>query len=177
MSNRILLELGEEVHAEIRRHLIRPRSKLEQAAFVFARHEADQGSQIFRCIEWFPVPPEGFVVQTEAHFELTDETRALVIKRAHDLGACLVELHAHTGPWKAQFSGSDRLGFREFVPHVWWRLKGRPYVAVVVSRSGHDGLVWMQDPKSPERLTGLLVGGRVLSCTGLSPLSSDDGYE
>ncbi|MFQ5807933.1 MAG: hypothetical protein ACE5I3_15925, partial [Phycisphaerae bacterium] len=51
---------------------------------------------------------------------------------AHDRDACLVELHSHTSPWPAAFSVSDMIGFRDFVPHILWRLR-RPYGAVVVA--------------------------------------------
>src|SRR6266487_1407438 len=100
--------------------------------------------------------------------ELADETRAQVIKRAHDLGASMVEFHSHPYPWPARFSESDRVGLEEFVPHVWWRLKGRPYAAVVVAPSGFDGLVWMTSPDRPEQLDGIACGDRLLRPTGLT---------
>ena len=93
------------------------------------KHLTKGEDQIFEYIEWYAVPADGFSVCNEYHFELTDEVRAQVIKRAHDLGASIAEVHSHHGPWPAAFSPSDQLGFREFVPHVWWRLKGRPYLA------------------------------------------------
>ena len=111
-------------------------------AFLFARHRTEDAEQIFETIEWYPVPPDGYGVRNEFHFELTDEVRAHVIKRAHDLGACIVEVHSHGGPLPAAFSPSDLWGFREFVPHVWWRLKGRPYLALVATRRDFDGLAW-----------------------------------
>jgi hypothetical protein len=58
-----------------------------------------------------------------------------------------------------------------------WRLKNRPYVAAVVAPSGHDGMVWPDDPRFPRRLDGLLVDGRFLPSTGLTPLSIDDLYD
>jgi hypothetical protein len=177
MSTRILLELAEGLYTQLHRHLIRRYGDVEQAAFGFAEKHGPAEDPLFRLVDWQPVPSEGFAVQTAYHFELSDEMRASVIKRAHDLGACLVEFHCHLGRWPASFSPSDRTGFEEFVPHVWWRLKGRPYIAVVVSRSSHDGLVWLEDPRSLKRLDGLLVGGRVLRSSGLTRLSMDDEYE
>lgn len=177
MIEQVLLDLPEAIHAALWRHLLRHESEVEQAAFVFGRYHVKEAKGIFQYVEWLAVPPEGFIVQSEFHFELTDETRASVIKRAHDLGASLIEFHSHAGRWPARFSPSDRIGFREFVHHVMWRLKGRPYAAVVVSRSGHDGLVWLAQADEPRRLGGLLVDGRVLPSTGLTPLSMDDEYE
>ena len=81
------------------------------------------------------------------YFELTDEARIGLIKRAHVLQASLAEFHSHLSPWPAAFSLSDRMGLKETVPHMRWRLKRRPYLAVVVAPSGFDALVWSRDPK------------------------------
>lgn len=167
---RTLLELPGDVHEVLWRHLLPEDPGAEEAAFVFARCEDDNATRIFRYAELFPVPPEGFASRSPFHFELRDTTRAAVIKRAHDLSASLVEFHSHTGPWLARFSPSDWAGFEEFVPHVWWRLKARPYAAVVVATASFDGLVWRMSPDAPVRLDGILIDGELLEPTRLSPL-------
>ena len=174
MKAAALLQLPAVVHHQLVQHLLRDLNGNEQAAFVFARYSADKNT--FRFVEWLPVPPEGFAIQLPYHFELTDATRAWTIKRAHDLGTSVVEFHSHTGPWPAQFSRSDWSGFEEVVPHMWWRLKGRPYAAVVVARSGFDGFAWLEDAKTPSRLGGIDVEGQCLRPTRLSPLEKD-GYD
>ncbi len=171
------LEISSGVYTDLLAHLVRPNGRVEEAAFGFAERQGPHEEARFRLADWMPVPPKDFAIQAAYHIELTDEARAAAIKRAHDLGACLVEFHCHLGRWPASFSPSDRSGLRQFVPHVMWRLKGRPYVAVVVARSGHDGLVWIEDWRSPERLEGLRVDGRLLSSTGLTPLPMDDDDE
>lgn len=168
MSVRVILALPPDVQTALWWHLLPGGRAPEQAAFVFTEHESGQGLELFRHIEWYPVPPEGFLSRSAFHFELTDATRADVIKRAHDLDASLVEFHSHTGACPAAFSESDLIGFWEFVPHIWWRLKGRPYLAVVVTRSGFDGLAWLKGPALPEPLGGIRVDDNVLTATGLS---------
>jgi hypothetical protein len=178
MMQQILLALRKEIHAAIWAHLLPKRRRFsEQVAFVYAHREIQEKADIFRCVEWFPVPPSGFLERSGFHLELTDDTRASVIKRAHDLGASIAEFHSHVGSRPAQFSPSDLLGLEEFVPHVLWRLKGRPYLAVVVSLSGFDALVWITDPKVAHRLDGILVSETVLEPTRLSLLCSKDSYE
>jgi hypothetical protein len=48
------------------------------------------------------------------------------------------------GTWFYDFEG-----FTEFVPHVRWRLRGRPYAAIVVADTTFDALAWIEpeDPK------------------------------
>lgn len=176
--SKAVVHLPAEIHDSLQRHLLADKDGPEEAAFVFARVSEDHqtADRTFQFVDWFPVPPEGFTFHSDYHIELSDETRAGVIKRAHDLGASIVEFHAHRGPWPAGFSGSDWAGLEEFVPHVWWRLKGRPYGAIVVTATGFDGLVWLDSPTTPTRLDALVVGGRQLQPTGLSPLSRD-GYK
>ena len=168
-----ILHLPDAVYQQIWQHLFGDGSCDEAAGFLFVRHRAEGEDQIFEHIEWYPVPPDGYSVRNEFHFELTDEVRAQVIKRAHDLEASIVEVHSHDGPSPAAFSPSDQWGFREFVPHVWWRLKGRPYIAVVATRLDFDGLAWITGPEDPQRLNGIVVDGQTLTPTGLSSLTQD----
>jgi len=168
---RVLLRIPENVYREIQSHLLPEDPRSEEAGFIFAKRMSLGEDEVFEYVEWYPVPPDGFLVQSNVHLELTDETRAAVIKRAHDLDASMVELHTHGGPWPARFSPSDLIGFQEFVPHVWWRLRGKPYIAVVVTPTDFDGLVWLMDADTPQHLDGIEVQGSILKPTRLSPLT------
>jgi hypothetical protein len=84
----------------------------------------------------------------------------MLIKRAWDSGTSLVEFHSHPRDrWQAMFSPSDLAGFDEFVPHCWWRLRGRPYLAVVVAQRSVDALAWVTDPRRPVRLDAIWLDG------------------
>jgi hypothetical protein len=100
-----------------------------------------------------------FDVQTPWHLTLSDETRAAVIKWAHDAGEALMEVHSHMDLGPACFSPSDLLGLGDFVPHVWWRLRHRPYGALVFGDGSFDGLVWRSDPDAPEQVEALVIDG------------------
>ena len=170
---RTVLHLSANDYHRVWQHLFGDGSDDEAAGFLFVRQRSQEEERIFEHLEWYPVPPDGYAVRNSFHFELTDAVRAEVIKRAHDLGASVVEVHSHGGTWPAAFSPSDQLGFREFVPHVWWRLKGRPYLAVVATRWDFDGLAWITGPEDPQRLDGIVVDGQMLTPTGLSSLTQD----
>jgi len=130
---------------------------VEHVAFMFT--EPEQAGSPLRVRELYRVPREGFDYQSDLHVSLTDETRALVIKRASDIGGCLIEAHRHKhGP--AGFSRSDLLGFAEWVPHVRWRLRQRPYLALVIAGNQFDALVWDSAPDTVSELTSLTVDGQ-----------------
>ena len=170
----VLLHLPYEIYEEILEHLLPESPASESAGFLFVVPQPPESdTQVYEHIEWYPVHRDGFVDRSWYHLELTDETRAYVIKRAHDLRASIVEVHSHPGSRTAAFSYSDHRGFREFVPHVWWRLKGRPYFAVVVSPDTFDGLAWIVDPTKPQHLDGIVVGNEVLKPTKRSSLEID----
>ncbi|MDP9225950.1 MAG: hypothetical protein M3P18_19360 [Actinomycetota bacterium] len=171
----VSIRLPAEVQTAIWRHLLADKDGPEEAVFVFARASSLEGRHVFEHIDWFRVPREGFALHSAFHFELAEEQQAAIIKRAHDLGASIIEFHSHRGIWPAEFSGSDWAGFEEFVPHVWWRLKGRPYAALVVTATGFDGLAWIESADTPIRVTELIANDRVITPTGLSPLTRD-GY-
>lgn len=161
-----------EIYQAVWGHLLPHRARSETAAFMFVRRSSTDAAR-FEYVEWYAVPPDGFVSRSEYHLELTDETRAFVIKRAHDLEASIVEFHRHAGSRPAAFSPSDQAGFREFVPHVWWRLKDRPYLAVVVTDDTFDGLAWLDNPQSARPLSAIVVDEVTLSPTGASALRSE----
>ena len=171
---RVVLHVPSSVYEEIQAHLLDKNAESESAGFMFVVPATQDGdTDVYEHVEWCPVPPDGFVENSWFHLELTDEFRASVIKRAHDLGASIVEFHSHLGPQPARFSPFDRRGLREFVPHVRWRLKNRPYFAVVVTHTAFDGLAWIKDPEEPQHLDGIVVGGRVFEPTRLSSLVAD----
>lgn len=141
---------------------------IEQAAFAFAKTISEGEVTTFDVIDWLPIERIGFVHQSGYHIELADEMRPLLIKRAHDLQTSLVEFHSHPFSTRAEFSPSDLTGLDEFVPHVWWRLKGRPYLAVVVTPSQFDALAWVTDPRSAVPLEELRAGDIVLRPSGFT---------
>ena len=149
-------------------HLLPRQSSLEEAAFLFVIAVHGDGVVKFDVQAVELLSRNDFEAQETDYLELLDETRARLIKRAHDLGTCLVEMHSHPGPFPAAFSIADRIGLNETVPHMWWRLSKRPYLAVVVARGGFDALVWLDGPKTPRALDALVAGHRLLKPTNLS---------
>ena len=173
MKKHLKLYIPKKIRADIWKHLLPARLVSEETAFMFVSHESKKGTEVFKCLDWCPVPSDGYHLQSAYNIELSDKMRAKVIKQAFDINASLVEFHSHIAKWPAQFSASDFMGFQEFVPHIWWRLKGRPYLAIVVSRSGFDGFVWIKNPETPERLDIIVADNAILKSTRLSPLRYD----
>jgi hypothetical protein len=59
-------------------------------------------------------------------------------------------------------------GFRDFVPHIFWRLRSKRYAALVFGDSDFDALAWADDPNEAVALDGLLVDGRELHPTSIT---------
>jgi hypothetical protein len=155
------------MYQKVVEHLLK--NSKEQVAFAFADVTITEDGVVFWAFDLYLVPPEEFQFQSGYHISLTDDGLARVIKMAWDKEAALVDLHSHvSGLHPAQFSPSDQYGFREWVPHIWWRLKGRPVLAVVVSPSSFDALVWRVSPNKPEGLAALHVGDDAKTPTGLT---------
>lgn len=129
------------------------RSHVEEAAVMYAAVERRGDGITFSAIELEAFQPTDFAYQSDLHIELREAAQQRVIKRAWSLGCALIEVHSHVnGRHVAEFSGSDLAGFEEFVPHVWWRLRGQPYVAIVMAPSGIDAMVWRESPHIAESL-------------------------
>lgn len=145
------LKLPDGLFGDLRAHLLPRQSMREEAAFLFAQPVGDTSN--FEVIGAKMLKPGDFAHHQSDYLELDDSTRASLIKQAHDRDASLVELHSHPGPFPAAFSYADLRGLQETVPYMWWRLKKRPYFAIVVAEGGFDALAWIIDPSAPEPLT------------------------
>lgn len=148
-----------ELYRPARLHL---RGRIEQVGFFLADY--DETRRAFLLHEWRPMPPEAFEFQSAYHVTLRDEMRPEVIKWAWDSGASLVEVHSHGDDGIASFSPSDVWGFHEWVPHVRWRLRGRPYAAIVTAGDTFDALAWI-DREAPEQVARLAVDDNVYFAT------------
>ncbi len=149
-------------------HLLGHSEGEEEAAFIFARHVQLGDDHRLVHVEHRLVPESGFAVKSAYFIELTDDERAAMIKRAHDLGAAPVELHSHPFQDVAGMSPSDITGLRELVPHVRWRLRGAPYAAVVVAPGSFDALAWADNEAEPSVLAAIVADGQRLHPTGRS---------
>jgi hypothetical protein len=150
--------------------------KVEQVGFAFAFWTPNGEGGAFRVESVDLIPVEGFAFQSSFHIELSDETQARIIKLAFDQRASLVEFHSHRTRWPAQFSSSDFHGFEEFVPHVRWRLGGRPYAAVVFHESSFDGLAWVENRRV--QLDHITPDGQAsLTATGHSLQAAEEDDE
>jgi hypothetical protein len=141
-----------EIYRSARDHL---RGRIEQVGFFLA--DFDEGRSAFVLSEWRPMPPEAFEFQSSYHVTLRDEIRPEIIKWAWDAGACLIEVHSHGDEGFAGFSPSDIWGLDEWVPHVRWRLRGRPYAAIVTAGDTFDALAWLDGTGEPSQVERLEV--------------------
>lgn len=169
-----VLNLEPDLRDHLWAHLLPARASHEQAAFLFCVPAPRRGRIEFDVVDTTLLLSSDFAAQEDDYLELTDAARISLIKRGHALGASLVEMHSHPAPWPAAFSRADRRGLLETVPHMRWRLKQRPYIAIVVAPCGFDALVWWQGQLIPEPLQGIQVGSTLLVPTNKSLEGWDD---
>jgi hypothetical protein len=160
------LQVDPDDYRAVLAHLLPIGDGREQAAFLFATRA--EGSDDFTVVDAMLMGAADLAEQYSDYLELTDEARIRVTKRARVLGASIVEMHSHPSPLPAAFSLADRKGLRETVPQMWWRLKGRPYFAIVVAPSGFDALAWLENPNMPHPLEAIVAGGERLIPTNNS---------
>ncbi len=125
----------------------------EQVGFFLADWSA--ADRQFRIRAWRPIDDGLAGSHGQLHVSLPDETRSAIIQWAFAENACLIEAHSH-GRWgPAAFSGYDLQNLKEWVPHLWWRLRNRPYAAIVTSNRDLDALAWVDSPGEIEQVDGI----------------------
>ena len=170
----VRLAMARELRLRVWDDLLIQDPDLETAGFLYASTREEGASVVFEARDWYLVPDDGYSQRTDRYLELKDEVRGEVIKRAHNTGLTLAEFHSHLETSPPAFSYSDHSGFTEFVPYVRWRLKKRPYLAVVVAEAGFDGLAWLGSSKHPSRLDGIEEDGEFIESTRRSFRSLED---
>ena len=167
---KIFLQIEAKMFEDLTNHLLPPDSVYEQAAFLFVSTSESKDRIYFKVLDIAKLGPDNFDSQFKNFLELADCSWSNLIKHAYDLDASLVEIHSHLGLYPATFSLADYAGLKETVPYIWWRLKKRPYLAIVVTATGFDALVWLDNPNIPLQLDGIIVGKSLLSPTNNSLL-------
>ena len=143
------------------------KTKTEQVVFLFLAPTAESQTTSYDVVDYYLVPSHELIFESQYHAELTEEAQAKVIKMAWDKQLILGEIHSHPGSYEGTtFSPSDLNGFKDFVPHIWWRLKGKPYVAFVFGKGEFDSLVWLSNPHDPSDVAEILTEGKPHVPTG-----------
>src|ERR1035441_446287 len=102
--------------------------RTEQVVFLFLAPTTDG----LKVSDIYPVPPDQLVFESRFHAEVSEEAQARVIKTAADRKLLLGEIHYHPGCHRdTGFSASHLAGFDDFVPHIFWRLRAKRYLALV----------------------------------------------
>lgn len=153
--------------ASLRDHLLRA-SLEEHIAIAYSEYSEEIVGGAFLAKEiWLAAEPD-YEHQSEYRVELTDEALAAVIKRAWDSRLSIVEFHSHPGASSQTcFSPSDIAGLADLVPHIFWRLKGVPYAAVVVGPDAFDALAW-RSPLVVEPVDHVEIEGELVEPTGIT---------
>lgn len=173
----VTVHMPRETYERVRAHLLPPRGVCEEAAFLYTTAEVSPESIRLSVVDALLIPPDGFASRSRFYLELVDATRAAVIKHAHDLGAGLIECHSHPGQRGACFSWSDLHGFDDFVPHVRWRLAGRPYAAIVFATDSVDALAWCGKTHDAVPIAAVHASNQVVQPTGSTLQNWSDIYE
>ncbi len=162
----VSISMSVAFYNDIQQHLFPRADRREQGGFMFCRF--DKYRREFQVIEWRPLAGSDYAFQERDYLELSDKTKASLIKSAHDLQVSLIEIHSHPRQIKVAFSIADWIGFKEFVPHIRWRLGKRPYAALVFGHSCVDGFAWIDESKLPVSIDGINIGNSFVKTTGNS---------
>jgi hypothetical protein len=138
--NKVVLRMAYAAGQSLLRHLY---GAPEQVAFM--RGSQVEGPDVFELTELLRLSSED-LDRRWTHVSMSDRTRRTVLGWATRSGDILVEAHSHGGFGDpAVFSRLDLEGLADWVPHVRWRLQGRPYGALVFGQTSMDGLAWIDD--------------------------------
>lgn len=160
---KVYIEIDKSSYQNIRNFLFQDQS--EHVVFLLANPVIEPTKITFK-VDKYNLIPDQDTDNSAYDLKLKEDAQAKIIKWAWDNKACLIEIHSHPVYKVAtSFSSYDLDGFEEFVPHVWWRLKGKPYIALVFGQMDYDSLAWIDNPNDSVAIEGILVNGKLLKPT------------
>ncbi|MET7281867.1 hypothetical protein ABZS29_26775 [Kribbella sp. NPDC005582] len=162
-----VLTLSQTVWEELHTYLDNP---IERMAFLAAVPHPDSATSkdLWSVVDVMYLDDESdYEHQGQAGMELVDDIRPRSLQWATQLGAALIEVHSHgSGRSKTTFSTLDLRGLLDGAPRLVWRLRGRPYGAIVFGgRRDFDALVWYDERSTPVVIAELAVEARSVQPT------------
>ena len=139
-------------------------------AFMFARVFKKEGVVSFDFIDMDLVQEHELESSGYYGIELGEDIWNRIMAKAFRLNASLIEAHSHPFSEKnVGFSQYDMKGFKELVPHLWWRMGGVPYGALVFGQRDFDALFWTENPHNYQLLHSIITNeGRKLKPTNIT---------
>lgn len=143
-------------HIRLREHLFNQAG--EGAAFIYVKPIVQNRVLILEAVGYKFIQSKDFVDSSYYGLELKLDVWNEVIVAATKLNAHIVEIHSHPfSESNTGFSDYDLSGFKELVPHIWWRFNKGPYLALVYGQNDFDALLWAESPYDPQRLKYILL--------------------
>jgi hypothetical protein len=165
----VQINITRQIWDSAREHLD---ASAERVGFFLADWSSAASS--FTVRTWKAVDEAGSEFRDIKHVSLSDATRAAMIQWAWSEDGCLIEVHSHGGWGPAAFSPFDIRQLEVWVPHLWWRLRGRPYAAIVTTTDDLDALAWVDSPVHPGQVSAIAAPALIpASRATLSPKRSD----
>ena len=119
--------------------------------------------------ELYLIDQVDYAYQSAYGMELADAVRPRILSWATRPDVALVEVHSHGQlSHKTTFSPTDLDGLAEVVPQMLWRLRGRPYAAVVFGANEVDALAWCHGGQLPTAPSSIVLGDLSLTPTGIA---------
>lgn len=142
---------------------------IERMAFLLAEQTSLQDRWTV-VDELYLADQVDYALQSAYCLELADPVRPRILSWAtgQDVVA-LVEVHSHGKlSHRTTFSPTDLDGLAEVVPQMLWRLRGRPYAALVLGADDVDALAWLRRGEPPTAPGSIVFGDRTMTPTGIA---------
>lgn len=164
----IILRLPEKIYKAFKAHLFSKEG--EMAGFLFTCVSRKKSAMLFDFLDVELVQEHELANSGYYGIELGEEVWNRIKVKASKLNACIIEAHSHPFSEKnVGFSHYDMKGFEELVPHLWWRMNGTPYGALVFGQRDFDALFWTENPHDQKTLNCIMTDeGRKFKPTNIT---------
>lgn len=159
------LTIPDVINSRLVRYLDVP---VERMAFLVA--SPDEAGEVWTVLDdLYLTDCIDYVYQDVHGMELADEVRPRVLTWATRSNVALIEVHSHGHlSFQTTFSATDLDGLEQVVPQLLWRLRGRPYAALVLGGTDLDALCWSKRVEDVTVPVNVILGSRELTPTGLA---------
>lgn len=161
------LKITRDLLDRVRSDLARPHPfASERVGFITVRAGTLKGGRILFAGDYLPVDDEDYLDEPGYGALMGSAAIRKALQHTYNEPVGMFHVHSHGGHGRTQFSHTDEMEMRNFVPDFFNARANLPHGALVLSCDSLHGYLWLSRANGPLPITRFTVVGQPMALIG-----------